>query len=75
MTSELSTNIASGVPISIWYDWRDDGDNPKNPEHRFGLVHREYHEGRDPVYDPKPAYQAMKALVTGMAHPGASPAP
>lgn len=56
------TNIANSVPVSIWYDWRDDGDNPNEGEHRFGIVRRAYHEGRDPVFDPKPAYQAAKTL-------------
>ena len=26
--------------LSIWYDWRDDGDDPKEAEHRFGIVRR-----------------------------------
>jgi polysaccharide biosynthesis protein PslG len=59
---ELLVNVASGVPISIWYDWHDDGDNPNEPEHHFGTVHHEYHKGREEVYDPKPAYLAMKAM-------------
>jgi len=63
---EFATNIASGIPLSIWYDWRDDGDTPEDPEHRFGLVHRQYHPGRDPVYDAKPAYGAMKAYAGEM---------
>ena len=60
---EFLTNVMAGVPISIWYDWHDDGADPKEPEHHFGTVHHEYHAGRDPVYDPKPAYLAMKALT------------
>jgi polysaccharide biosynthesis protein PslG len=63
---ELLTNIASGVPISIWYDWHEDGQSPSDPEHRFGIVGYEYHEGRDPVYDPKPAYLAMKTLSSAL---------
>jgi hypothetical protein len=59
---ELLTNVASGVPISIWYDWHEDGTDPKEAEHHFGTVHHEYHGGRNPVYDPKPAYLAMKTL-------------
>ena len=69
LTEELSTNIANGIPLSIWYDWRDDGDNPNDPEHRFGLVRREYHAGREPVYDAKPAYEAMKAFAASLKHP------
>lgn len=63
------TNIANDIPLSIWYDWRDDGDNPNEGEHRFGIVRRAYHEGRDPVFDPKPAYQAAKTLMGPRAHP------
>ena len=66
LARELLTNIASGVPISIWYDWHDDGDNPREPEHHFGTVHHEYHAGRDPVYDPKPAYATMKMLSAAL---------
>lgn len=57
------TNIANDIPLSIWYDWRDDGDDPKEAEHRFGIVRRAYREGKDPVFEPKPAYQAAKTLM------------
>ena len=67
LARELLTNVACGIPISIWYDWHDDGTNPKEPEHHFGTVHHEYHQGQEPVYEPKPAYEAMKALSTSLA--------
>ncbi len=57
-------NLANDVPLSIWYDWHDDGLDPKEPEHHFGTVLHEYRAGRDPVYDPKPAYRAAKTLTT-----------
>ena len=63
---ELLTNLASGVPISIWYDWHDDGTDPAEPEHHFGTVHAEFHGGRDPVYDVKPAYIAMKRMADAL---------
>ena len=31
-------NLANDVPLSIWYDWHDDGTDPKEPEHHFGTV-------------------------------------
>jgi hypothetical protein len=58
------TNVANDIPLSIWYDWRDDGSEPNEPEHHFGMVSIAYHEGREPVYDPKPAYLAAKTLTT-----------
>lgn len=61
---ELLTNMANDVALSIWYDWHDDGKDPKEPEHHFGLVHNEYRAGHDPIYEPKPAYLAVKALAT-----------
>ena len=60
---QLLTNIANDVPLSIWYDWHDDGTNLKDPEHHFGIVANQYHAGRDPVFDSKPAYVAMKTLT------------
>lgn len=44
------------VPLSIYYDWHDDGTNPKDPEHHFGMV--------DNAYQPKPAYLAARTLTT-----------
>ncbi len=51
-------DVMSGVPVTIWYDWHDDGTNPANPEHHYGIVHYDYHAGAANVYDPKPAYDA-----------------
>jgi hypothetical protein len=51
-------NLSEGVPLSIWYDWRDDGDDPTNNEHRFGTVTRDY--------EPKPAYRQMQRLVAAL---------
>jgi hypothetical protein len=31
-------NLYQGIPLSIWYDWRDDGTNPSEREHNFGIV-------------------------------------
>ncbi len=61
------TNLSNGVPISIWYDWHDDGSDPKEAEHHFGTVHFQEHAGRDPLYDPKPAYAAAKTLTSQLA--------
>jgi hypothetical protein len=58
------TNLGNAVPVSIWYDWRDDGLSAVEPEHHFGTVYNAYHEERDPVFDPKPAYLAAKTLTT-----------
>ncbi len=44
-----------GIPISIWYDYRDNGTNPTNPEHHFGLLRYDF--------SPKPAYQSASALL------------
>ena len=59
---EMLTNVANEIPMSIWYDWRDDGSDPKDAEHHFGLVRNTYQSGRDQVYEPKPAYHAAKTL-------------
>lgn len=64
LSREILTNIACGIPLTIWYDWRDDGTDPRNGEHHFGMVGHAYHAGRDPVYDPKPAWHAMRTVAT-----------
>jgi hypothetical protein len=61
---EWLTNMASNVPLSIWYDWHDDGENPTEPEHHFGMVSNPYDPAREQVYEPKPAYRAAKTLAT-----------
>ena len=48
----------------MWYDWRDDGDNPDEREHRFGIVRHQYRRRRRlTVFDPKPAYFAAQTLT------------
>lgn len=63
LARQFLTNAANGIPLSIWYDWRDDGVDPKEPEHHFGLVRYEYRKGQTPVYEPKPAYLAARTLI------------
>lgn len=52
------SNLSLGVPLSIWYDWHDDGPDPKESEHHFGTVTLDY--------QPKPAYQAMRTLTEAL---------
>ncbi len=49
------TNVANGLVVSIWYDWHDDGVDPKEEEHHFGTVYNDYR--------PKPTYQALSTLT------------
>jgi hypothetical protein len=63
------TNLANDVPLSIWYDWHDDGapvgaGERDDPENHFGTTKFAYHAGRDPVYDLKPGFTATKTLTT-----------
>ncbi len=48
------SNLLYGVPLSIWYDWKNDGTQPDNFEHNCGTV----------TYDlePKPAYTAINTM-------------
>ncbi|MCB8932408.1 MAG: hypothetical protein H6534_03105 [Chthonomonadaceae bacterium] len=48
-------NLASGVAMSIWYDWKDDGSDPLEIEHHFGTVATDLRE--------KPAYEAIQAAA------------
>lgn len=63
LARQFLVNLGAGIPLSIWYDWHDDGQDPKEAEHHFGTVKYPYFAGREPVYDPKPAYLAAKTLT------------
>ncbi len=47
-------DLLYNIPVSIWYDWKNDGRDPGNFEHNCGTV----------TYDlkPKPAYTAIQTL-------------
>lgn len=62
LVRQYMVNLYQEVPVSIWYDWRDDGRDPKEAEHNFGTVQHEYRKDNDPVYEPKPAYKAASQL-------------
>lgn len=53
------SNVLNGVPLSIWYDWKNDGNNPNENEHNFGTVL--------PDLQPKPAYVSVHTLTTELA--------
>lgn len=55
------------VPLSIWYDWHEDGPDPKEAEHHFGIVRHPYQKDATPIYEPKPAYLAAKTLAAQLA--------
>jgi hypothetical protein len=60
LSREFLFNLSQDIPLSIWYDWHDDGPDPKEPEHHFGTI----------LYDarqPKPAYRAAKTLTSQLA--------
>ncbi len=60
-------NYSCGIPISIWYDWHDDGPDPHEPEHHFGMVAHPYRERAATCYEPKPAYVAAQTLTRTLA--------
>jgi hypothetical protein len=62
LSRQWLTNLAADVPISIWYDWHDDGTDPKEPEHHFGTTNHEYQKDANPVYKPKLSYLAAKTF-------------
>jgi len=52
-------NLYRGIPVSIWYDWKDDGINPNEREHHFGTMTHDL--------KPKAAYLAAKNLSSALA--------
>jgi hypothetical protein len=52
-------NSYQKIPVSIWYDWKNDGTDPKEREHNFGTVKHDL--------NPKAAYLAAKVLSSTLA--------
>ena len=52
---QFLTNLLAGVRVSIWYDWHDDGTDPNEREHNFGIVKHDYQK--------KEAYVAAQVLM------------
>ena len=48
-------NLLQGVPLSIWYDWKNDGQDPNNNEDNFGTV------SNNLAF--KPSYLAVQTLT------------
>ncbi len=49
------SNLLNGVPLSIWYDWKNDGADPDDNESNFGVTW--------PDLRPKPAYNALRQMT------------
>ena len=58
LARSFSVNLSQGIPLSIWYDWKNDGTNALDPEQNFGMV------TADLV--PKPAYAEMQLLTESL---------
>ena len=66
---EILTVWNTGLPLAVYYDLRDDGTDPANPEHNYGLL--------DSSGNEKPAMRAIHGLmdavksrkVAGMVRP------
>lgn len=52
-------NLVENIPLSIWYDWKNDGADPREVEHNFGTV--------TDNLEPKPAYNALKVMTRELA--------
>ena len=52
-------NLLHEIPLSIWYDWKNDGTNPQDKEHNFGIVTHDR--------QPKPAYTALQIMTRELA--------
>jgi hypothetical protein len=59
MVRMFLTNAYQKIPVSIWYDWKNDGTDPNEREHQFGTVKHDL--------NPKAAYLAAKVLSSTLA--------
>ncbi|MGC9085341.1 MAG: cellulase family glycosylhydrolase [Thermoproteota archaeon] len=69
LTRMYLVNLMNRVPITIMYDWKDDGTDPSNSENSFGMIANEQISllflGRE-SYFIKPAYYAVYNLAKNL---------
>jgi hypothetical protein len=58
LAREYLANVAAGVNVSIFYDWKDDGPDASEKEHRFGTVRQDL--------TPKPSFVAARELIQAL---------
>lgn len=49
-------NLLNGIPLSVWYDWKNDGTDSSNNEHNYGIVTADL--------APKFSYDTLKTFTT-----------
>jgi hypothetical protein len=62
-----------GIPLTILYDWMNDGTDQTNLEHNFGLVQSYNTSNPDSRLVPLPAFYAIRTLTTvldGLSYAG-----
>jgi hypothetical protein len=59
LAREFLVNLYQKIPVSIWYDWKNDGTNPNEREHNFGTMTNDL--------QPTPTYDAAKTLARALA--------
>ncbi|MCX6901559.1 MAG: cellulase family glycosylhydrolase [Verrucomicrobia bacterium] len=59
MVRQQLANLLNDVPLSIWYDWKNDGTDAAYSEHNFGIV--------DNRLKPKPGYVAAQTMTRELA--------
>lgn len=66
------TDMYSDVPVSVWYDWVDDGSDQSQREQRFGTVQNGPYDASNVSYPlpPKPSYMAARTFAAQVRQPG-----
>jgi len=59
ISRQYLANLMGGVPLSIVYDWKNDGVSATDPECHFGMLAEDLR--------PKPAYDAVVALSAALS--------
>jgi len=60
----ILTNMMNNIPITILYDWMNDGTSQSNAEHNFGLVLPYDQSSSNPNITVLNGYNALKTLTT-----------
>ncbi|MCY9026863.1 glycoside hydrolase family 5 protein [Priestia megaterium] len=58
LTRMFLINLQEDIPVSIWYDWKNDGNDPDDKQHNYGITFNDSTQ--------KLSYNAIQTLTTNL---------
>ncbi|MGL5064774.1 MAG: cellulase family glycosylhydrolase [Microcoleus sp.] len=67
MLRHFLINIMAGVPVSIWFEWRNPKASSPYNSGGFGVVEHDYLSADTPCHSPTPSYHVLRHFATRLS--------